>query len=149
MLFPPPSPRQAPPVWTRRATTSSSTVLRNQNLSYNNSVAPDIRRHSSQHLRSPATFPQQIPQDPRVASVIAQAQGYRPSSLRFSLPGLSQHQRIYAASDPSNSPRSTRPPVPLFSDTERTAFNNTQAQQEYPRIMATSTIPQGSFASAT
>lgn len=142
VLFPTPAPRQNPPVWTPPATTSSSTVLRNQNLSYN-SVAPDTRRHSYQHLPSQPQQQQQIPQDPRVASVIAQSQGYHhpSSSHRFSLPGtsLSRHPRGYAASDPSYSPRSFRPPVPLFSDAESTAPNsNTQAQQKsYRPVMST------------
>ena len=100
---------------------------------YNQQLAHCDRRLSlnlNQFSRSPA-------QNPQVARVISQSTGYPLSTSNRSSPSTRTHiQRYHAASVPSNSPHTNRPPVPLFNSTGNLFQNQQQALNYRRRIMS-------------
>ncbi|PGH02191.1 hypothetical protein GX51_04765 [Blastomyces parvus] len=117
-------------------------------------TSSDLAFTSTQNPRRHSYHPQQLynnhvysglpVQDPRVTKVISQSQGFSTSSSsNQSSPSGVRPPNFYAASVPSNSPRSNRPPVPLFSNSaENISYQNLNVQQPHRRIMSTSNIPQ-------
>lgn len=143
MLYPS-SPRN----WTQRATLSGSNTPRtfpqsSSDLAFTHAQNP--RRHSYQPQQPHNhVFTGSPVQDPRVAKVISQSQGFSTSSSsNQSSPSGVRPPSYYAASAPSNSPRSNRPPVPLFSNSAENIYQNLNIQQVHRRMMSTSNIPQG------
>ncbi|PGH32680.1 hypothetical protein GX50_04527 [[Emmonsia] crescens] len=106
--------------------------------------AQNPRRHSYQPQQPHNhVFTGSPVQDPRVAKVISQSQGFSTSSSsNQSSPSGVRPPSYYAASAPSNSPRSNRPPVPLFSNSAENIYQNLNIQQVHRRMMSTSNIPQ-------
>ncbi|OJD17386.1 hypothetical protein AJ78_02516 [Emergomyces pasteurianus Ep9510] len=149
---PPLSARQQPPRhWTQRATLSSSSTPRtvaqpSSDLAFTYAHNPLRHSHQPQQPRVNHAFSGSPAQDPRVAKVISQSQGFSTSSSNNnqSSPSGVRPQSFYAASAPSNSPRSNRPPVPSFSNNsaENISCQNLNIQQPHRRIMSTSNIPQ-------
>ncbi|KAK2809949.1 hypothetical protein FQN50_003363 [Emmonsiellopsis sp. PD_5] len=106
----------------------------------------DSARHSLQQPTQQAQLHFGSPvQDPRVTKVISQSQGFSPSSPNQSNPSGVRPASFYAASAPSNSPRSNRPPVPLFNHSAEniSSRQNLNTQQAHRRVMSTSNIPLG------
>ncbi|KAK2800072.1 hypothetical protein FQN51_006311 [Onygenales sp. PD_10] len=106
----------------------------------------DPARHSLQQPTQQAQLPFGSPvQDPRVTKVISQSQGFSPSSPNQSNSSGVRPASFYAASAPSNSPRSKRPPVPLFNHSAEniSSRQNLNTQQAHRRVMSTSNIPLG------
>ncbi|PGH12099.1 hypothetical protein AJ79_04498 [Helicocarpus griseus UAMH5409] len=115
-------------------------------------LSPDLAFNHTQHPRRHSHHPQQLPQylfsgspvqDPRVAKVISQSQGYSNSLLAAqSRPSGVRPASFHAAPPPSISPRSNRPPVPSFSNSAEnlSTCQNLINQQPHRRIMSTSNL---------
>ncbi|KAL2373851.1 hypothetical protein RJZ57_001664 [Blastomyces gilchristii] len=149
VLYPSPSRRQTSRNGTQLASPSSSNIPRaypqsSSDFAFN--YTQDSRRHSyhPQQLCNNHVYSGLPVQDPRVTKVISQSQGFSTSSSsKQSSPSGVRPPSFYAASVPSNSPRTHRPPVPLFSNSaENISYQNLNVQQPHRRIMSTSSIPQ-------
>lgn len=145
VLYPSPrvsSRQQVPHTWTQRANLSSSETPR-PNSQSSSDLTFTYTQHPQRHSGRNHIYSGSLIQDPRVAKVISQSQGFsHSSSSNKSSPSGVKPPSFYAASAPSNSPRSNRPP--LFSNnTENISYRNLNMQQPHRRIMSTSSIPQG------
>ncbi|EEH17983.2 hypothetical protein PABG_00546 [Paracoccidioides brasiliensis Pb03] len=100
-------------------------------------VPQSSQDYPQRHLYHPpllknVVFSGSLVQDPRVAKVISQSQGFSSSSSNQSSPSGARPAGFYAASAPSSSPRSNRPPVPLFNNSaENISYQNLTSHQSY------------------
>ncbi|EEH41531.2 cross-pathway control protein A [Paracoccidioides lutzii Pb01] len=145
---PPKTVRQARHLAQRAPVSSSSTPRTHPQTSSDLSLpcTQDPQRHLYHpQLPKNVVFSGSLVQDPRVAKVISQSQGFSSSSSsNQSNPSGVRPASFYAASAPSSSPRSNRPPVPLFNNSaENISYQNLTSQQSCRRIMSTPSIPQG------
>ncbi|ODH48847.1 hypothetical protein GX48_05071 [Paracoccidioides brasiliensis] len=146
---PPKTVRQARHFAQRAPVSSASTPRTHSQTS--SDLALSCTQDPQRHLYHPpllknVVFSGSLVQDPRVAKVISQSQGFSSSSSNQSSPSGARPASFYAASAPSSSPRSNRPPVPLFNNSaENISYQNLTSHQSCRRIMSTPTIPQGKF----
>lgn len=155
MLYPStPISRPRANFWDERALAPSSAAHRSSTVNNSTLVSSSHRRHTlhyavNWHQQQRHTHQQLsgLPaQVPRVTKLNTQFAGLSPStSNRFS-PSSRKHlaQRLYAASVPSNSPHSNRPPVPLFHSSGNLPQNQNQ-QSQHRRVMSTSSLITGEY----
>lgn len=152
MLYPStPISRPRANIWDERSPALPSVT--HNFATVHNSTLGSSRRHTlhyaanvyqQQQQQQQLTINGSSAQVPRVTKSITQSTGFPLStSHRFS-PSSQKRlaQRLYAASVPSNSPHSNRPPVPLFNSAGNPQSSHQGQPAQHRRVMSTSNLGQ-------